>query len=102
MRFSQEKGVVDDVDSVNTTVRTQGVTKGPMYHPTSFIMLEVGTPHCPISPMVNFFPEIHPPTLMSSGGVYTYLYMPPSVVPSLLVTQIEVNSGMLFTQSLPV
>ena len=33
MRLSREKRVVDDTDSVNTTARTQRVTKGPMYKP---------------------------------------------------------------------
>ena len=103
MRLSQEKGVVDDVGSVNTTIRTQGVTEGPMYQIASFAILEVGTPHCLIPPMVNDVLEIHLlPTPMPSRVVHIYPYMPPPVVPSLPINQVEVNSGMLFTQSLPV
>ena len=67
-------------------------------------MPKVGTPHCPIPPMVNVVPKIHPPlpNPMPSGGVYTYPYMPPPVVPSLPFAQAEINSTMIFTQPLPV
>ena len=62
MRLSREKGVVDDAGSVNIAVRTQGVIEGPMYHPVSFSMREVGTSHCEIPPMVNVVSKTcHPP-----------------------------------------
>ena len=99
MRLSQEKGVVDDVGSVNTTIRTQGVTEGPMYHPTSFAIPKVGTPHCLVPPMVNAVPKTYPPHFspMPSERVYTYPYMPPLMVPSPPVAHAEVNHGAFLT-----
>ena len=87
MRMSQEKGVVDDAGSVNTAVRVQGATEGPMCHPASLAIPEVRTHHCPIPPMVNVVPKIHPPplALMPFREVYTYPYMPPPIVSSTLV-----------------
>ena len=101
IRMSREKGVVDDADLVNITVRAQGVTEGPMCHSASLAILEVGTLHYPIPPMVNTIPEtclplFHAP--MPSEGVYTYPYIHPSMVPSPPISQAEINLGILFTQ----
>ena len=80
MRLSQEKGVVDYAGSVNTTIRAQRVTKGPMYHPANYAMPEVGTSHWQIPPTVNIISETCPPpsspTPILSRRVYTYAYMP--------------------------
>ena len=74
-----------------------------MYHPASFVMLEVGTLHCPIPPMVNVISETCLPLVpVPSRGVYTYPYIHPPLVLSPPMVQDKVNSGMLFTQSLPV
>ena len=89
---------------MNTVVRTQGVIQGPMYHLASFATPEVDTPHYPILLMANVVSKIHPhpPTPIPSGGVYTYPYMPPLVVTSPPVAQVEINLEMIFTQPLPV
>ena len=65
-------------------------------------MTKVGTPHCPIPPMVNTILKIcpPPPTPMPFGEVYTYPYIPPLVVPSPLVNQVEINPRIVFTQFL--
>ena len=100
IRLSREKRIVDDAGSVNTVVRTQGVIKGPMYHLASVAMLGLGIPHYLIPSMANAIPETYYPpssTLMPSEGLYTYPYMPLTVVPSPLVTQSKINLGMLFT-----
>ena len=104
MRLSRDKGVVDDVDSINITTRVQRVTEGLVYHPASIAMPEVGTPHGPIPPMTNVMPKTYPlpPALLPSGEVYTYFYIPSLVIPSPQITQAEMNLGMLFTQSLHV
>ena len=78
MRLSQEKEVVDDAGSVNIVVRAQRVIEGLAYNTYNFVdnaMPEVGTPHCPIPPMVNIIPETcHSPlTHMPPREVYTYL-----------------------------
>ena len=74
MKLSQKKGLVDDASLVNTTVRAQEVIENPIYHPTNFVIPELGTFHYPIPPMTNIIPEIYPlpPTLIPSGEVYTY------------------------------
>ena len=103
MKLSREKKVVDDVDPMNTVFRTLGVTEGLVYHLTSYARLEVGTLHYSIPPMVNVVPKTClSPTSMPSEGVYIYPYMPSLVVPSPPISQVEMNPGMLFTQSLPV
>ena len=103
MRLSRAKGIVYDVGSMNTTTRTQGVTEGPVYnpyHPIRHTMPEVGISHCPIPPMMNTLQDTCPLhlVLIPSRGVYTYPYIPPPVVPSPLVAQVEVNHVFVFTQ----
>ena len=75
--------VVDDASSANIAVRTQRINEGHVYHPISYAMLEVKTPHYPIPLMVIAILETCPlpPTPMPSEGVYTYPYMPPPMVP---------------------
>ena len=89
---------------MNTATRVQGVTKGPMYPLASFAMSKLGTPHYLVPPMGNAILEIYPPPLapIPFERVYTYPYMPSLVIPRPPVTQVEVNSVMLFTQTLPV
>ena len=107
MRLSQGKGIVDDVGLVNTVARTKGVTEGlvyNLYHPIRHTLPEEGTPHCPIPPMMNTLQETCPPPSapIPSEGVYVYPYIPLLMMPSLLVTQVQLNLRIVFTQSLPV
>ena len=61
MRLFQEKGLVDDVGSVNTAGRAQGVTRRLIYHPTNFVIPEVRTSHYLVPPMTNDVSEIYLP-----------------------------------------
>ena len=87
MRLSRGKGVVDDASSVNTIARTQGVTEGSVYNPYNHVghtTPKVGTPYCPIPPIMNTLSKTClplPPALIPSGWVYTYPYIPPLIVP---------------------
>ena len=103
MRLSRENGVVNDVSSMNTVTRVQGVTEGPVYPPANPVMLEVGISHCLVPPLANVIPETYPSPLapMSYRGVYTYPYMNSPVISSPPVAQVKVNMTMLFTQALP-
>ena len=93
MRLSQEKGVVDDADFVNTITRVQRVIEGPTYPSASPIMPEVRILHCLVSPLESAILEIYPPhpTPMPSEGVYTYPYMPSLVISSPPIAQVEVD-----------
>ena len=101
IRLSREKRVVDDAGSVNTAARMQGITEGFVYNSynsVGHVMPEMGTPHCSVPLIMNTFPKTCPSSaFIPFGRVYTYPYIPLSVVPSPPVAQVKVNSGMLFT-----
>ena len=84
--------MADDFDSVNAATRVRRVTEGLLHSTTSHI------------PLSNAIPETYPHSLvpMPSGGVYTYPYIPPLVIPSPLVVETEVNLTILYAQVSPV
>ena len=88
IRLSQDKGVVDDVGSMNTATRVQGVTDDLVYHPNNIVMPKVGTLHGQISPMENVMLETYPPphAPILFGGMYTYPYIHFPIIPSPSVT----------------
>ena len=71
MRQSREKRLVDDTNSVKTVTRAQRVTGNLIYHPTNFVIPEVGTSHYLIPPMTNVVSKIYPlpPAPISSREV---------------------------------
>ena len=89
--------MVDDAGFMNTTTRVQGITQSLAYPFASHAMPEVGIPHYPVPPMENAMPKTYLPTSMPSERVYTYLYMPHPIIPSPLITQVDVNPTTLFT-----
>ena len=103
MRIAHEKGIVNDVDSVNNAARTQGATEGLVNPSINSVIPDVETSHHSIPPLTNVNPEFYPPppTPMPFGEVYTYPYMPPFVIPNPPITQVDGNLVTIFTQSLP-
>ena len=106
MRIAHEKGIVNDVDSVNNAARTQGATKGlvnPSINSINSVIPDVETSHHSIPPLTNVNPKIYPfpPTPLPLGGVYTYPYVSPPIIPNPPITQVDGNLATIFTQSLP-
>ena len=96
MKMSRGKGIADETGLVSTVARMQGVIEGPVYnpyHPSVHAMPEVSITYYPIIPMVNTLQDTCSPPLtpILSGGLYTYPYIPPLMVPNLPVTQAKMN-----------
>ena len=92
--------MVNDAGFVNIATRVQGIIETFAYPLASLVMPEVGIPYYPILPISNVMLETYPPSLltpMPSRWVYTYPYMPHPIIPSPLITQVDVNPTTLFT-----
>ena len=93
MRMAHKKRTVHDIGSANTTAWTQGVVDDLMNPPANFITLDAGTSHYSIQALTNVNLEIYPSSLapMPPRGVYTYLYIPPPIIPNTSITQMDDN-----------
>ena len=101
--MAREKKIIDDSDFVNNVARTQRVTEGLINPHANFIIPDEGAFHHFIPSLTNVNQKIYlpPPVLMPLGGVYTYPYMSPLIVPNPSITQVDNNPATIFTQSLP-
>ena len=69
--MAREKGMDEDIGSMDTTTLIQGITKGPVCPPASFTIYDEESSRWLVPPLINVVPKTNPlPHVpMPSGGV---------------------------------